>query len=132
MYKCERENQILSMGLGKIFNVGDTVKDVVDGVGSVVDRFVHTDEEKQQLKAELEREISARWASDMKSDSWLSKNVRPLVLLSSLGVFFVLLFTDGNIGEFQVQEAWIPVFQTILITALGGYFVGRSVEKVRK
>ncbi len=120
------------MGLDKIFNVGKNVTEVVKGVGDVVDRFVHTDEEKQQLKAELEKEISNRWQSDMVSDSWLSKNVRPLVLLSSLGVFFVLLFTDGNIGEFQVQEAWIPVFQTILITALGGYFVGRSVEKVRK
>ena len=105
------------------------VKGVIEGAGDVVDRFVQTPEEKAKLKAELEKEISKRWQSDMQSDSWLSKNVRPLTLFAVLVVFFIMLFTDGNIGEFSINKGYLPIYNSLLISVVGGYFVVRSFDK---
>lgn len=109
--------------------LGSGVKEAVEGVGNVVDKFVHTKEEQETLKAELEAEITKRWQADASGDSWLSKNVRPLTLAACLLVFFALMFTDGNIGEFEVQKGYLPIFNSLLITVVGGYFVVRSVDK---
>lgn len=113
--------------LGKI--LGGGVKEAVEGVGNVVDKFVHTAEEKERLKAELEAEITKRWQADASGDSWLSKNVRPLSMIAVLLVFFLLLFADGNIGDFSVNPAYLPVYNQLLITIVSGYFIVRSVDK---
>lgn len=105
------------------------VKGAVEGVSGIVDRFIQTPDEKAAFKAELEKEISSRWARDMQSDSWLSKNVRPLVLIWCVVVFTILMFTDGNIGGFVVQAAWIPMFQSVLLSVIGAYFVVRTIDK---
>ena len=105
------------------------VEGIIGGVADTVDRFVHTKEEQEKLKAELEKEISKRWDSDMSSDTWLSKNIRPLTLLSVLIVFYSLLFADGNIGTFTVNKGYLPIFNSLLITVVGGYFVVRSIDK---
>ena len=118
--------------LNKLFG-GSPAKKMVEGViggaADVVERFVYTKAQKEKLKAELEKEISKRWQADMASDTWLSKNIRPLTLASVLIVFFALLFADGNIGDFQVNEAYLPIYNSLLITVVGGYFVVRSVDK---
>lgn len=105
------------------------VSGVIEGVSNTVDRFVHTKDEQEKLKAELEKEISARWKSDMQSDTWLSKNIRPLTLASVLIVFYALLFADGNIGQFEVNEGYLPIYNSLLITVVGGYFVVRTIDK---
>jgi hypothetical protein len=105
------------------------VEGVISGVADVVDRFVHTPEEKEQLKAEIEKEITKRWQADATSDSWLSKNVRPLSLVWFMVILTVLLFSDGNIGDFTVSEEWIPLLKNIGLTILGGYFVLREGGK---
>lgn len=115
---------------------GGLIKDV----GSVIDSLTTTDEErleaKQKLQELLEKadqdaqsQITERWKLDMQSDSFLSKNIRPLVLIYLTVIFTVLSFFDGNIGGFQVDEAYIPIFQSLLITVYGAYFVGRTWEK---
>ena len=68
----------------------------------------------------------------MQSDSFLSKNIRPLTLVFLTVIFTLLAFTDGNIGEFSIQKEYIPIFQTLLITVYGAYFVGRTLEKNKK
>lgn len=108
---------------------GKGVKEIVEGVGGTIDKFIQTPEEKAQLKAELESEISRRWDADAAGKSWLARNVRPLSLVWALCIFTIMLFTDGNVGDFKIQDAYIPVFQTVLITILGGYFVARSFDK---
>ena len=65
-------------------------------------------------------------------DSFLSKNIRPFVLIYLTVIFSALAFTDGNIGEFVVAKEYIPIFQTLLVTVYGAYFVGRSWEKAKK
>ena len=118
---------------------GGLIKDV----GSVIDSLTTTDEErleaKQKLQELLEKadqdaqsQITERWKLDMQSDSFLSKNIRPLVLIYLTVIFTVLSFFDGNIGGFQVDEAYIPIFQSLLITVYGAYFVGRTWEKSKK
>ncbi|GAF86471.1 unnamed protein product, partial [marine sediment metagenome] len=58
-----------------------------------------------------------------------SKNIRPMILVFLTFVFSALAFTDGNIGEFKIAKEYIPIFQTLLVTVYGAYFVGRSWEK---
>ena len=108
---------------------GTGAKEVIESVTDIVDKFVATPEEKAQMKAEIEKEISSRWDSDNQSDNWLSKNVRPLSLISVLVVFFIMLFTDGNFEDFTIQKEYIPVFNILLITIVGGYFTARSIDK---
>lgn len=116
---------------------------VIKEVGQVIDDLTTTDEErlaaKQKIQELLEKadqdaqaQVTERWKLDMQSDSFLSKNIRPLVLIYLTVIFTVLSFFDGNIGGFQVDEAYIPIFQSLLITVYGAYFVGRTWEKAKK
>ena len=75
-------------------------------------------------------EVTERWKSDMASDNILSKNIRPLSLIFVTVVFVIISFLDGNIGEFKINEAYIPVYQTLLLSIYGAYFVGRTITKV--
>ena len=68
----------------------------------------------------------------MKSDNWLSKNIRPLICVFLTVIFVVLSMFDGNIGEFKIQDSYVPIYQTLLITVYGAYFAGRSIEKIKK
>jgi hypothetical protein len=116
---------------------------IIKDVGNVIDKLTTTDEErlaaKQKIQELLEKadqdaqtQITERWKLDMQSDSFLSKNIRPLVLIYLTVIFTALAFFDGNIGGFQVNEAYIPIFQSLLITVYGAYFVGRTWEKAKK
>ena len=116
------------MPINPIKNILNSLK----GVGEVVDKFVKTPEEKAEIMAKIESEISNRWEADAKSDSFLAKNIRPLSLAAVLIVFFIMLFTDGNVGEFKIQKEYIPVFQILLITIVGGYFAVRTIDKKGK
>ena len=127
--------------LGTIFSGG--AKDLIEGVGGVIDNL-HTSKE-EKLAAELkvkelvasyevqmEKEISARWSADMKSDSWLSKNVRPMVLIFLVVSTVLLMFIDAGVINFVVEAKWTDLLQLVLITVIGAYFGGRSIEKAKK
>lgn len=116
---------------------------LINDIGKVIDNLTTSEEErleaKQRLQELLEQadkdaqnQVTERWKFDMQSDSFLSKNIRPLVLVFLTAVFTLLAFTDGNIGEFKIQKEYIPIFQSLLITVYGAYFVGRSWEKSKK
>ena len=116
---------------------------VIKEVGGVIDKLTTTEEEKLQIKKQIQEilekadgdaqaQVTERWKLDMQSDSFLSKNIRPLVLVYLTFVFTVLSFFDGNIGGFKVAEQYIPIFQSLLITVYGAYFVGRTWEKNKK
>ena len=116
---------------------------LIKNLGNVIDKITTTDEErlvaKQKLQELLEQadkdaqdQVTERWKLDMESDSFLSKNIRPLVLVYLTVIFTALSFFDGNIGGFKVDVAYIPIFQSLLITVYGAYFVGRTWEKNKK
>ena len=113
---------------------------VIKEIGNAIDKLTTTEEEKLIIKKQVQEileqadnnaqiQVTDRWKADMASDSWLAKNIRPLVLVYLTFVFSLLSFTDGNIGEFKIAKAYIPIFQTLLVTVYGAYFVGRSWEK---
>ena len=116
---------------------------VIKNIGNVIDKLTTTEEEKLVIKKQIQEilekadndaqaQVTDRWKADMASDSFLSKNIRPLVLIYLTVIFTVLSFFDGNIGGFAVAEQYIPIFQSLLITVYGAYFVGRTWEKAKK
>ena len=124
--------------LGKIFSSG--AGELVKNVGGVLDNLTTTSEEKLVAKAklkeiinnheaELERNITSRWQSDMNSDSWLSKNVRPMVLIFLVVCTMLLIFIDAGTIKFDVKDSYVDLLQLVLITVIGAYFGGRSFEK---
>ena len=127
--------------LGQLFSGG--AADLVKGVGGVIDNLHTSDEEKlaaeQKVKelianyeVEMEKNITARWQADLKSDSWLSKNVRPMVLIFLIVCTMLLIFIDAGAIKFDVKDTWVDLLQLVLITVIGAYFGGRSFEKVKK
>ena len=122
---------------------GGGTKDLVEGVGGVIDNLHTSEEEKleanQKIKelvsnyeVEMEKQITDRWKSDMASDSWLSKNVRPLVLVFLVITTVLMIFIDAGMISFEVEAKWTDLLQLVLITVIGAYFGGRSLEKVKK
>tara|TARA_R110001583_G_scaffold32852_1_gene111449 strand:- start:54 stop:449 length:396 start_codon:yes stop_codon:yes gene_type:complete len=127
--------------LGKIFSSGAST--LVESVGGVIDNLVTSKDEKLEAKrklkelilnheAELQRNVTDRWKSDMNSDSWLSKNVRPLVLIFLVVCTVLMIFIDAGTINFNVEAKWTDLLQLVLITVIGAYFGGRSLEKRNK
>lgn len=83
--------------------------------------------------AAQEKERTARHEADMQSDSWLSKNIRPLTLVFLMGFYTIIAITD-SIGTlaFDVKPAYISLLETLMMTAFGFYFVMRGAEKITK
>ena len=118
------------MGIfNKLFNSGDLVKEV----GNVVDNLTTSDQERLEAKKQIKEvvldyektmqvEVSKRWEYDMKSDSWLSKNVRPLTL-----VFFSLSYVIGWFAKYPLEE-----ISGVLSIIIAAYFGSRGVEKFSK
>ena len=127
--------------LGKILSGG--AADLIKNVGGVIDNLHTSKEEKlaaelkiKQLisdyEVEMEKNITSRWQADLKSDSWLSKNVRPMVLIFLIVCTMLLIFIDAGAIKFNVKDSYIDLLQMVLITVIGAYFGGRSFEKVKK
>ena len=127
--------------LNKIFSGG--AKELVEGVGGVLDNLTTTKEEKleaqrkiQELvsnyETKIEQNITDRWKADMNSDSWLSKNVRPLVLIFLVVSTVLMIFIDAGTIAFEVEAKWTDLLQLVLITVIGAYFGGRTMEKRKK
>ena len=120
----------------KIFSSGAT--ELIKGIGGVVDNLHTSKEEKLEAEhkikemimgyeAEMQKQVTERWKMDMQSDSWLSKNIRPLVLIFLVVSTMLLVFIDAGVIAFEVKSSWVD-----LLTVIGAYFGGRSLEKVKK
>ena len=123
--------------LNKLFNSGDVIKQV----GGVLDNLTTSKEEKLQAKKEIKQvvldyeksmqeQVTSRWLSD-NNGSLLTKNIRPLALAFLTFMFVLISVFSGNIGQFNIQEEFIPVYQTLLIVIYTAYFGGRSFEKIK-
>ena len=127
--------------LTKLFSGG--AADLVKGVGGVIDNLHTSKEEKLAAEAKIkelvsdyetkmEANITDRWKADMNSDSWLSKNIRPLVLAFLVVCTVLMIFIDAGSINFVVEEKWTDLLQLVLITVIGAYFGGRTMEKRKK
>ena len=127
--------------LGKMFSGG--AADLINSVGDVVDNLHTSKEEKlaaqhkikklvANYEVEMEKNITDRWKADMNSDSWLSKNVRPIILIFLVVSTVLMIFIDAGTIQFTVEQKWTDLLQLVLITVIGAYFGGRSFEKRKK
>ena len=129
--------------IGGLFSSGAAT--VVSAVGEAIDRNVTSDKERGEIKQALakslqdfqlamekeataqEAEITKRWQADAASDSWLSKNIRPLCL----GYTFCLLTVAGGFALYgkHLPEAWLSLLSTVTVTIIVAYFGSRGAEK---
>lgn len=134
------------MFLDKIF--GGAIDKVVDSVGDAIDNIFTSDEERLKAKNELtkirqaghvdviklsnqyEADITKRWQSD--NEHFVTRLVRPLVVVFLYALFGIIVLADGNLGEFSINETYIPVIQTLLVTVTVAYFGSRGLEKTAK
>jgi hypothetical protein len=123
--------------------LGNILGNLLGKADTIVDEVITSKEEKLQLKNQLqkivqeqesliEKQVSKRWVSDMASDNWLSKNIRPMSLIFLTVVFTIISFADGNIGKFTLDEGYKPIYQSLLLLAYGAYFGSRGLEKIKK
>jgi hypothetical protein len=78
------------------------------------------------------KEVSSRWRADMKSDSWLSKNTRPLALIFLTVSSVFIMSVDSFHLQFEVNTAWVDLLKTLLVTVYVEYFGSRGAEKITK
>ncbi len=88
----------------------------------------------QLIKLDMEdmKGVSQRWSADMRSDSKLSKNVRPATLIFLTLITCIYIFMDSYFVDFAVNESWIELLQTLLMSVFIAYFGGRSFEKTKR
>ena len=119
--------------------IGDVLPD--QGTLGVVKNLITSDTkikavDKEQAMKLIEQDliemenVSKRWDSDMKSDSWLSKNVRPLVLVWCIVVFSLAGILDSiETVPFHIGELWNDTFEKVMMAVVLAYFGGRTTEK---
>ena len=127
--------------LAKIF--GGAAGGIAEKISNIIAKHTFSKEDRAKFENEMtkvfieaenemQQNVTERWKNDMNSDSWLSKNVRPLVLLFLVGSTVLMVFIDAGVLEFEVKDNWIDLLQLVLITVIGAYFGGRSYEKVKR
>ena len=111
-------------------------------VNNLVDNLTTTKEEKQELKikfeslflearAKAQEQITRRWESDNKA-GWLPANIRPLTLAFLVVSTVLLIFIEGGVISFNVEERWVSLLEITLLTTIGAYFGSRGFEKVKR
>ena len=138
-FKDTKVGQFLSQKVPSILGVvGDVLPDagvfgVVKGLISNDPALPPEDKEKAMKLLELDmiemQEVSKRWESDMKSDSWLSKNTRPMSLIFLTLSMVLLILLDSFEWSFNVSPGWVDLLQTLLVTVYVAYFGSRGAEK---
>ena len=131
----------MSKILGKLF--GNAGGSVIDKISGVVDKFVHTKDEKAAFEKEMtkilidaeaamQKNVTDRWKADLEHGNWLTRSVRPLVLVFLIVSTVLMVFVDSGSVNFNVEQKWTDLLQLVLITVIGAYFGGRSFEKFNK
>ena len=127
--------------LAKLF--GATGSNIAEKISNIIDKHTFSKVEKAEFEkemtevwikaeADIQKNVTERWKTDMNSDSWLSKNVRPLVLIFLVVSTVLMVFIDAGFIAFEVKDNWVDLLQLVLITVIGAYFGGRSIEKINK
>jgi len=127
--------------LAKIF--GGAASGVAEKISGIIDKHTFSKEEKARFEKEMteifikaeqdmQHNVTERWKADLEHGNWLTRSVRPLVLVFLIVTTVLMVFIDSGSLKFNVEEKWTDLLQLVLITVIGAYFGGRSIEKVRK
>jgi len=131
----------MSKLLAKLF--GGAGGSILEKLSGVADKFIQTKEEKAQFEkemteimikaeAEMQKNVTDRWQADLQHGNWLTRSVRPLVLIFLIVSTVLSVFIDSGAIGFNVEQKWTDLLQLVLITVIGAYFGGRSFEKLKK
>ncbi len=131
----------MSKLLAKLF--GNAGGGIVEKLSGVVDKFVRTKDEKAEFEkqmttifieaeAAMQKNVTERWKADLEHGNWFTRSVRPLVLVFLIVSTVLMVFIDSGSIAFEVEEKWTDLLQLVLMTTIGAYFGGRSVEKYNK
>ena len=131
----------MSKLLAKLF--GGAGGGIVEKISGVVDKFVRTKDEKAEFEkqmteilieaeAAMQKNVTERWKADLEHGNWLTRSVRPLVLIFLIVATVLMVFIDSGSLQFEVETKWVDLLQLVLMTTIGAYFGGRSVEKYNK
>jgi len=127
--------------LAKIF--GATGSNIAEKISNIIEKHTFSKVEKAQFEKEMaevwinaesdiQKNVTERWKYDLSSDSFLSKNVRPLVLIFLVVSTVLMVFIDAGVLTFDLKESHTDLLQIILLTCIGAYFGGRSYEKIKR
>lgn len=111
---------------------GGKVGDILNAISRDTN---YTEEDKEMLIAEIqkdiehERELTKRWESDNKSQDWLPRNIRPLVV-ANFTILIDYVIIAGTHGT-ELAKDYLPILMTMGITAIGGYFTLREFGKTK-
>ena len=121
---------------------------IVGGVGEILDDLVTTEEEKLQINIKLkemelnlklsklnerlsqDKEVTNRWVSD--KDHMVTRLVRPMIVIWIAILLTAIILFDGNIGEYSIKHAYVPLIETLATTIFVAYFGSRGAEKITK
>ena len=128
----------MSKILGKIF--GNAGGSIIEKLSGVADKFITTGDEKRSFQKDMEqifldaeaamqKNVTERWKADLEHGNWLTRSVRPLVLIFLIISTVIMVFVDSGSINFNVEQKWTDLLQLVLMTTIGAYFGGRSVEK---
>ena len=131
----------MSKILGKIF--GNAGGSVIEKLSNVANKFITTGDEKRAFQKEMEKiflnaeaamqkNVTERWKADLEHGNWLTRSVRPLVLVFLIISTVIMVYVDSGSTTFNVDSKWVDLLQLVLITVIGAYFGGRSFEKFNK
>ena len=127
--------------LSKLF--GSAGGGIANSISNIIDKHTFSKEEKAKLEnemtrvfidaeANMQKNVTERWKADLEHGNTLTKSVRPIVLLFLIISTILLVFIDSGSIKFEVEEKWTDLLQLVLITVIGAYFGGRSLEKTKK
>ena len=127
--------------LAKLF--GSAGSNIAEKISDIIDKHTFSKVEKAQFEKEMQeifikaesdiqKDITERWKIDLNSDSYLSKNVRPLVLIFLITSTVLMVFIDAGAINFTVDSEWKELLKLLLTTTVAAYFGGRSYEKIKR
>ena len=134
----------LLRGLVKTGKKASPIFDAITGgkvssiIESITDSKELTEVEKEMLVKELEQdviemqEVTKRWESGNQTESYLTRNIRPLSLAFLTASMFTYIILDSSLEGFKIDKQWISLLGNLLMLAYGGYFGARTLEKIRK
>lgn len=125
--------------LGKILKKSGGL--LIEKIGNAIDKNVTSQEEKGKLKNEFtdiinnfvennQQQVTERLRIDMSSDSWLSKNIRPLSMIFTTLVISLFAVFHKNIANFEIDKSYVDLFKSLLVLQYSFYFGMRGVEKI--
>lgn len=133
----------LLLGAAKVINpaLGQVLEGVVspsEAISEITKSSISTEDKiklqqliHDQQNKEIE-ETTKRWVSDNQTDSYLTRNIRPLTLAFLTATLFIYIILDSSIQGFKIDDNWIDLLSSLLLLVYGGYFGARTVEKVVK